>query len=64
MEEYNYPIFDLAREEAPFHSFPDVLRAGQRAPDFTLEDAGTGAPVALSSLWADSPAVLEFGSFT
>lgn len=58
---YNYPHFRVG------HYFdgnrkPNI-RAGEHAPSGTLETLD-GDVVALEDLWADTPAVLEFGSVT
>ena len=64
---YNYERFDAYVEtgvdEAEFGGFPNLLHAGERAPDgeLTLLD---GERVRLSELWRESGVVLEFGSFT
>ena len=64
MSDYNYAVFDMAKEEKPFHEFANHLHAGERAPDFPLEDHETGETINLSSLWNSGLAVIEFGSFT
>ncbi len=64
MSEYNYPTFDMAKEEAPFVRFGSRLHAGEQAPTFLLEDLDTGEPVDMAGLWSDGPGILEFGSFT
>ncbi len=64
MSFYNYATFDMAREEAPFAEFTQRLHAGEPAPEFTLEDLDSGRMVPMGELWANGPAVLEFGSFT
>lgn len=68
MSGYNYETFDedyvvTGIEEREFAGFPNVLHAGERAPDgeLTVLDGG---PVRLSELWRDRGVVLEFGSFT
>jgi hypothetical protein len=64
---YNYERFDLyvesGEDEREFGAFPNLLHAGEQAPDgeLTLLD---GERVGLSELWAKHPVVLEFGSFT
>lgn len=64
---YNYDRFDEYVEsgvdEREFGAFPDLLHAGERAPDgeLTLFD---GDRVRLSELWSRRGVVLEFGSFT
>lgn len=62
--EYNYRVFDLEREQAPFQQFANGLHAGQRAPSFELEDLDDGSKVQLDQLWSDRLLVVEFGSFT
>ncbi len=64
MPDYNYAVFDMAKEEAPFAAFPTHLNAGARAPDAQLEDLNSGGEIALSALWRSGLAVIEFGSFT
>jgi len=64
---YNYDRFDdyveSGVDDREFGAFPNMLHAGERAPDgkLTLLD---GEPVHLSELWRRSGVVLEFGSFT
>jgi hypothetical protein len=64
---YNYDRFDSYVEsgddEREFGAFPNMLHAGEQAPDgeLTLLD---GARVRLSELWSRNGVVLEFGSFT
>ena len=65
--DYNYERFDAyverGEEEREFGAFPNMLHAGERAPDGELqllEDGRAG----LSELWRDNGVVLEFGSFT
>ena len=64
MAGYNYEIFRIEDAEPDFDHFRDKMHVGARAPDFPLEDAATGERVAMKSLWATGPAVIEFGSFT
>lgn len=64
MEEYNYSVFDIQREQPYFEAFRGQLHVGDRAPDYPLEDLATGETVSMRSLWKDGPAVFEFGSFT
>jgi hypothetical protein len=65
VEDYNYAVFDLRREEPKIQAFCDFpLRPGGRAPSFALEDLDGGGTVEMKELWADGPAILEFGSFT
>ena len=67
MSPYNYDRFDTyvenGQDEREFAAFPNMLHAGERAPDgeLTLLDGG---PVRLSELWRRRSIVLEFGSFT
>lgn len=64
---YNYERFDeyveTGVDEREFGAFPNMLHAGERAPDgeLTLLD---GECVRLAELWSRSGVVLEFGSFT
>ncbi len=64
MTDYNYADFSLKREMPPFDEFRDRLHAGERAPDFPLEDLASGETVQLRNLWKKGPAIIEFGSFT
>ncbi len=65
MTDYNYPDFDMKREQRPFETFPrGPLQVGERAPDFALEDLDSGRTLRLKELWASGTAVVEFGSFT
>ena len=67
MSAYNYEHFDAyvesGEDEVEFGAFPDVLHAGERAPDGELAELG-GGRVRLSELWRQRGVVLEFGSFT
>ena len=64
---YNYERFDAyvesGEDEREFGTFPNMLHAGDRAPDgeLTLLD---GERARLSELWSRKGIVLEFGSFT
>ena len=64
---YNYEQFDAYVEtgvdEREFSAFPNMLHAGERAPDGELELLD-GERVRLSELWRQNGVVLEFGSFT
>ena len=64
---YNYERFDVyvesGEDEREFGAFPNLLHAGEQAPDGELS-ALDGDRVRLSALWAQQPVVLEFGSFT
>lgn len=64
MTDYNYVDFDMEREQPPFMAFPNHLHAGDKAPDFPLEDLDSGSTVQMKELWAKGPVVIEFGSFT
>ena len=67
MAGYNYARFDAyvesGQDEREFAVFPNMLHAGERAPDgeLALLEGGT---VRLSELWRERALVLEFGSFT
>jgi hypothetical protein len=64
---YNYERFDAyveqGEDEPEFGAFPNMLHAGERAPDGELL-ALDGERVRLSELWRRNGVVLEFGSFT
>jgi hypothetical protein len=64
---YNYEHFDVYVEsgvdEREFGAFPNMLHAGERAPDGELQMLD-GERVHLSELWRRNGVVLEFGSFT
>jgi hypothetical protein len=64
---YNYERFDEYVEsgvdEREFGAFPNMLHAGERAPDGELQQLD-GERVRLSDLWRERGIVLEFGSFT
>ena len=64
MDEYNYESFPLKMSGGEFSAFPDVLKAGKKAPDGLLVDAATGENVRLSDYWRKGPVVIEFGSRT
>jgi hypothetical protein len=65
---YNYAHFDeyvaSGAEEREFSAWPNLLHAGDAAPEIagTLLDDGT--ELALSSVWRQRTVVVEFGSFT
>ena len=67
MDGYNYERFDAYVESGEdareFAAFPNMLHAGERAPDGALILLD-GARVRLSELWRQQGLVLEFGSFT
>ena len=64
---YNYERFDTyvesGEDEREFATFPNLLHAGERAPDGELTSLD-GERVRLSELWQQRGIVLEFGSFT
>jgi len=64
---YNYEHFDLyvesGQDDREFGAFPNMLHAGERAPDGELTPLD-GERVRLSDLWRERGLVLEFGSFT
>lgn len=43
---------------------PSAPKAGDRAPDFTLQDSRSERQVTLSEYQGDCPVALIFGSFT
>lgn len=67
MSAYNYECFDAYVEaggdEQEFGSFPNMLHAGERAPDGELLLLD-GDRIRLSNLWRRRGLVLEFGSYT
>lgn len=67
MSPYNYEHFDAyvasRQDDAEFGAFPNMLHAGERAPDGELTTLD-GERVRLSELWRSREIVLEFGSFT
>jgi hypothetical protein len=64
MNDYNYAVFDLQKENVHFASFKQQLHVGEHAPDAPLERLDDGETTPMSALWANGPAVIEFGSFT
>ena len=64
---YNYDRFDdyveCGDDEREFGAFPNMLHAGERAPDGELQLLD-GESVRLSEMWRERGIVLEFGSFT
>ena len=65
---YNYERFDAyvesGEDAGEFAAFPNMLHAGERAPDGVLTLFDDGERVRLSELWQRRGVVLEFGSFT
>lgn len=64
MSPYNYPSFPRKLEGQDFERFPELARAGSRAPDGELIDARDETRVNLSELWRRDVTVIEFGSVT
>ena len=64
MDDYNYSVFDMAREMPVFEAFRNSRHVGERPPSFPVEDLATGEQIELSSLWKKDVAIIEFGSFT
>lgn len=60
-DSYNYSVFN---GQGDFEDFPNVLRTGTPAPDFTATLLETGQRVRLSDYWRQQDLVVEFGSFT
>lgn len=67
-EDYNYATFDgyveSGEEAREFGAWPDLLHAGQPAPEIQGTRLDDGEQVALSSVWQRRTVVVEFGSFT
>ncbi|MBA2529734.1 MAG: hypothetical protein H0V19_07210 [Euzebyales bacterium] len=65
---YNYDRFDAyvsdGREEREFAAFPNLLHAGDPAPDITGHLLNDRNRIALSEIWRRRTVVVEFGSFT
>ena len=59
--DYNYAVFT---GEEDFDSFMGQPHVGARAPEITLLDLESGAPVALADLWRERHLMIEFGSYT
>ena len=68
MAGYNYERFDAyvesGQDAREFGAFPNMLHAGERAPDGDLTLLDDGERLRLSELWQRRGVVLEFGSFT
>jgi len=60
-DEYNYRVFN---GQGDFEGFPNLLRVGMGAPDFSATLLETGQEVRLSDYWRRGDLVVEFGSFT
>jgi hypothetical protein len=67
-EGYNYERFDdyvaHGGEQAEFAAFPNLLHAGDPAPEITGVLLADGERITLSSIWRKRTVVVEFGSFT
>jgi hypothetical protein len=65
---YNYATFDgyvaSGAEEREFGAWPDLLHAGEPAPEITGTLLDDGQELALSTVWGRRTVVVEFGSFT
>jgi hypothetical protein len=65
---YNYETFDgylaSGAEEREFTAWPDLLHAGEPAPEIAGTLLDDGEQIALSSVWKRRTVVVEFGSFT
>ena len=60
---YNYKAFSRSESSARAGDFAKRLRAGEEAPDFTLQTP-EGERVSLSAFKGDKHVLLEFGSIT
>lgn len=65
---YNYETFDgyvrSGEEQREFAAWPNLLHAGQPAPEITGSLLDGGSELRLSSVWKRRNVVVEFGSFT
>jgi hypothetical protein len=65
---YNYDRFDVyvedGREQHEFAAFPNLLHAGDPAPEISGLLLNDRNQVALSEIWRRRTVVVEFGSFT
>lgn len=65
---YNYARFDRyvedGSEQREFRAFPDLLHAGEAAPEISGVLLDDGAALDLSEAWRQRTVVVEFGSFT
>lgn len=61
--EYNYETFNRAQSSGKAGDFKNRLRAGDEAPDFTLQTPD-GDKVSLSQFRGRKHVLLEFGSIT
>jgi peroxiredoxin len=60
---YNYETFSRSESSAKAGDFAARLRAGEEAPDFTLQTI-EGERVSLSAFKGSKHVLLEFGSIT
>lgn len=60
---YNYETFNRSESSAKAGDFAARLRAGEEAPDFTLQTI-EGEQVSLSDFKGGKHVLLEFGSIT
>ena len=60
---YNYETFNRSESSARPGTSPRALRAGEEAPDFTLQTS-RGERVSLSAFKGNRHVLLEFGSIT
>ncbi len=60
---YNYETFNRSESSAKAGEFAARLRAGEEAPDFTLQTL-EGEEVRLSAFKGSKHVLLEFGSIT
>ena len=60
---YNYETFSRSESSAKAGDFAARLRAGEEAPDFTLQTI-EGEQVSLSAFKGSKHVLLEFGSIT
>jgi hypothetical protein len=65
---YNYETFDgyvsSGAEQREFAAWPNVLHAGQPAPEIAGTLLDDGSALSLPSVWKRRNVVVEFGSFT
>ncbi len=66
--EYNYATFDgyvaSDAEQREFGAWPNLLHAGQPAPEIAGTLLDDGSALNLASVWKHRNVVVEFGSFT
>ncbi len=65
VDTYNYAHFPPQGEKADkFEAFFEAPNVGTIAPDFALEDLGTGETVRLKDFWKSGAVLMEFGSYS